>query len=110
MHDIIVEQQSAVTGIQQLIRQFRFVFPDDTPPGLPPDRGISHAIPLQADATVPASKVYRLSKPQKEEMVSQINSLLRTAGSGHPHHHMVAPFSLLKRKMVACACVLIIEQ
>ena len=40
------------------------------------DRGINHAISVQADQPPPRSKVYRLSKPQREEMEAQVKTLL----------------------------------
>ena len=76
LQDVFVEQQSTVAGIQELVQQFSSVFPEDMPAGLPPDRGISHAIPMQTDSVPPAQKPYRLSKPQREEMEKQITSLL----------------------------------
>ena len=76
LQDVFVEQQSTVAGIQELVQQFSSVFPQDMPAGLPPDRGISHAIPMQTDTVPPAQKPYRLSKPQREEMERQINGLL----------------------------------
>ena len=76
LQNVFVEQQSTVHGIQELVQQFQSVFADDIPDGLPPDRGISHAIPVMPDQAPPASKVYRLSKPQREEMEKQIKSLL----------------------------------
>ena len=77
LQDVFIEQQSTVSGIQELVQQFQSVFPVEMPAGLPPDRGISHAIPLQTNQPPPASKVYRLSKPQREEMDKQIKSLLK---------------------------------
>ena len=76
LQDVFVEQQSAVKGIQELIKQYQVVFSEDIPAGLPPDRGIHHAIPTEPGAKAPASKVYRLSKPQREEMERQIRTLL----------------------------------
>ena len=77
LQDVFIEQQSSVSGIQELVQQFQSVFPVEMPAGLPPDRGISHAIPMQTNQPVPASKMYRLSKPQREEMDRQVKSLLK---------------------------------
>ena len=72
--DVFVEHQSAVHSIKELVAQFSSVFSE--PAGLPPDRGITHAIPMQPNHAVPANKTYRLSKPQREEMESQVKAML----------------------------------
>ena len=73
---LFVEQGSVVPEIRSLVKQFATVFPEDVPAGLPIDRGIAHAIPLQPGHSIPAAKTYRLSKPQREEMEAQIKNLL----------------------------------
>ena len=78
LQKVFIEQQSAVQGIRELVHEFSVVFLEDLPAVLPPDRGLGHAIPLQQNASVPASKIYRLSKPQREEMERQIKALLLT--------------------------------
>ncbi len=74
---LFVEQDSARQEIKELVQQYAVVFPDDMPEHLPPERDVSHAIPLQPGASVPANKTYRLSKPQREEMERQIQNLLK---------------------------------
>ena len=72
-------QASGNWCMHRFAQQFQSVFPVEMPAssaGLPPDRGISHAILMQTNQPVPASKMYRLSKPQREEMDRQIKSLL----------------------------------
>ena len=76
LQNVFIEQQSTVQGIQEVVQQYQSVFPEEIPTGLPPDRGISHAIPVQTNSPPPASKLYRLSKPQREEMERQISQLL----------------------------------
>ena len=94
LQDVFVEQQSTVQGIRELVQQFKMVFPEDMPAGLPPDRGIRHTISMPTDHVPPASRVYRLSKPQREEMEQQIQSLLKSWSWIRPSSSPYAPFFL----------------
>ena len=76
LDSIFVEQQSAVQGIRELVMQHSSALLDTMPLGLPPDRGITRAIPLLRTATVLSSKVYQMSKPSREEMAALIKQLL----------------------------------
>ena len=76
MEAMFVEQQSAVQGIRELVQQFQSVFPVTVPAGLPPERDIAHAIPLQPNSQIPATKLRRLTWAQEQEMISQVKTLL----------------------------------
>jgi 8-oxo-dGTP pyrophosphatase MutT (NUDIX family) len=48
----------------------------ELPPGLPPDRGISHTIPLLPGAGTPCRPMYRLSPGELLEVTAQVKHLL----------------------------------
>jgi hypothetical protein len=61
--------------VRALVEEFGEVF-RTVPPGLPPDRGIGHTIPLESGHSPPWRPVYRLSVPEKEELSKQLKELL----------------------------------
>ena len=63
---------SVMTAIKE---EFSDVF-EPPPPGLPPDRGIGHMIPLQPDHKPPYRQPYRLSPLEIAEVKKQIAHLL----------------------------------
>jgi hypothetical protein len=62
LEDIITPLPCAITN---LLQEFKDVFPDEIPPGLPPLRGIEHQIDLISDASLPNRAAYRIN-PEKE--------------------------------------------
>ena len=74
--DIKVEQADLADDIKALVNEYRVVFPDKVPEGLPPRRRISHAIPMQAGVTPVAQRGRRLSYAQEQEMLKQVKDLL----------------------------------
>jgi hypothetical protein len=61
--------------VQQVLDEYKDVF-EDLPPGLPPERGIGHAIPVQPGEKPPFRPMYRLSPSETQEMKTQIADLL----------------------------------
>ncbi|XP_057789811.1 uncharacterized protein LOC131006667, partial [Salvia miltiorrhiza] len=57
-------------------REFDDVFPDDTPAGLPPIRGIEHQIDFVPGATLPNRPAYRTNPEETKELERQIGELL----------------------------------
>ena len=67
--------------VKDLVHEFHGVFPKELPAGLPPARTTFHTIPLKPDAGPPPKRaMYRLSKPEREEVKKQITELL---AAGH---------------------------
>jgi hypothetical protein len=72
---------SAVTSVtdhpevRQLLTEFDDVFPDDLPPGLPPQREIDHKIELEAGSTPPTKAPYRMSPLELNELKKQLAEL-----------------------------------
>ena len=63
--------------VQVILEQYRDVFPDELPAGLPPERSVYQTIPLEdSNAVPPARKSYRLSQPELQECKQQLTALL----------------------------------
>ena len=63
-------------ALSELLREFASVFPQELPPGLPPERAVSHTIPIVEGATPPSRPIYRLSPAERIEVEKQIAYLL----------------------------------
>ncbi|KAJ9519121.1 hypothetical protein QJQ45_007673 [Haematococcus lacustris] len=60
--------------LDALLAEYSDVFTPLT--GLPPDRPVGHTIPLEPGNRPPATPMYRLSKPEHDELKQQIQDLL----------------------------------
>jgi hypothetical protein len=52
----------------ELLDEFQDLFPDELPAGLPPKRNVDHEIPLQPESSPASRPIYRLSRPELEEL------------------------------------------
>ena len=64
---------------RQLLEEYKDVFPDDLPAGLPPYREVDHRIELIPGSTPPSRPTYRLSPSELTELRKQLTDLT-TAG------------------------------
>ena len=64
------------SNMAAVIMEFRDVFPDDLPPGLPPKRSIEHHILVYPNSTPIAKKQYRVPLHYLDEWKKQIQQLL----------------------------------
>ena len=55
-----------------LLQEFKDVFPDELPPGLPPLRGIEHRIDLILGAPLPNKAPYRVNTEETKEIQRQV--------------------------------------
>lgn len=62
--------------VNQLLDEYRDVFPDDLPKGLPPPREIDHRIVLEAGAQPTSKAPYRMSQAELDELRRQLDDLL----------------------------------
>ncbi|XP_056695519.1 uncharacterized protein [Spinacia oleracea] len=60
----------------QFDRDFKDVFPDELPPGLPPIRGIEHQIDLIPGTSLPNKAAYRCNPEETKELQKQIDELV----------------------------------
>ncbi|XP_074288812.1 uncharacterized protein LOC141613967 [Silene latifolia] len=63
-------------GVQELLEEFRDVFPDKLPDGLPPLRGIEHQIDLIPGAALPNKPAYRCNLEEAKELQRQVQELI----------------------------------
>jgi len=61
---------------QSLLREFKDMFPNGLPLGLPPFRGINHQIDLLLGATLPNKLAYRCNPNESKELQRQVQELL----------------------------------
>ncbi|XP_074265604.1 uncharacterized protein LOC141588046 [Silene latifolia] len=62
--------------VQELLEEFRDVFPDELPDGLPPLRGIEHQIDLIPGAALPNKPAYRCNPEEAKELQRQVQELI----------------------------------
>jgi hypothetical protein len=87
-----------------LLQEFDDVFPDDTPSGLPPLRGIEHQIDFVPGASIPNRPAYR-SNPEER----QVDELMEKGYIRESMTPMPYPCCLCLRRMEHGGCVLIAE-
>ncbi|MCO5594840.1 hypothetical protein L7F22_048874 [Adiantum nelumboides] len=62
--------------IREIMTDFKNVFPDDLPPGLPPSGGVDHGIELVAGSQPFSKQPYRFSKTKEDEIQRQLKDYL----------------------------------
>ncbi|CAO2822571.1 unnamed protein product [Amaranthus hypochondriacus] len=62
--------------LKELLEEFKDVFPNDLPKGLPPIRGIEHVIDLIPGAPLPNKAAYRCNLEESKEIERQVNELI----------------------------------
>lgn len=62
--------------VAELLVEYKDVFPDDLPPGLPPIRGIEHQIDLVPGMPLPNKAAYRCNPEETKELQRQIDELV----------------------------------
>ena len=63
--------------LRDLIDQYKDVFPEELPLGLPPVRGIEHQIDLVPGASLPNKPAYRTNPMETKELQRQIEELMQ---------------------------------
>jgi len=69
-------QASLSLGMEQLLKEYDDVFPQDIPYGLPPQRGIEHNIDLIPGASLPNRPTYRSNPEEIKEIQKQVEKIL----------------------------------
>ena len=66
----------AAANVEAILSDYGDRFVEKLPPGLPPSRGVDHAIPLKPGATPPFKPMFRLSYAELDEMKKQLQDLI----------------------------------
>ncbi|CAI7826561.1 unnamed protein product [Closterium sp. NIES-54] len=62
--------------LQELLKRYPGIFPDDLPEGLPPQRAHDHSIELEPGAQPTVLRHFRLTQPELDELRKQLDYLL----------------------------------
>ncbi|CAI7847055.1 unnamed protein product [Closterium sp. NIES-54] len=68
--------EAVPAGLQDLLKRFPGIFPDDLPEGLPPQRAHDHRIELEPKAQPTIQRQFRLTQPELDELRKQLDYLL----------------------------------
>jgi hypothetical protein len=82
----------------KLEKEFRDVFPDELPAGLPPEREVDHKIELVPGSTPPSRPTYRLSATELAELKKQLEELVRAGFIQASKSPFGAPILFVKKK------------
>jgi len=77
--DILIsanDMTSLLSVVSHLLQDYGDVFPEETPVGLPPIRGIEHQIDLIPGAALPNRPPYRTNPEERKEIQRQVRELL----------------------------------
>src|SRR3954451_8392215 len=90
--------QSIDPRIRSLLDEFKDVFPEDLPEGLPPRRDVDHRIELVPGSTPPTRPTYRMSPPELDELKKQVADLLAKGFIQPSKSPFGAPVLFVKKK------------
>ncbi|XP_056852807.1 uncharacterized protein LOC130502014, partial [Raphanus sativus] len=84
--------------LSSLLQEYKDIFPEDNPIGLPPIRGIEHQIDFVPGATLPNRPSYRTNPVETKELQKQVEELME---KGHIRESMspcAVPVLLVPKK------------
>ena len=96
----LVDELAAVNhpSLKRLLAEFRDVFPDDLPSGLPPKRDVDHRIELEVGSTPPTKAPYRMSPIELDELKRQLAELISKGFIQPSKSPFGAPVLFVKKK------------
>ncbi|XP_057250700.1 uncharacterized protein LOC130591405 [Beta vulgaris subsp. vulgaris] len=84
--------------LETLMHEFKDVFPEELPQGLPPLRGIEHAIDLVLGAPLPNKPAYRCDPVASKELQRQIEELIERGYVRESMNPCAVPALLVPKK------------
>ena len=94
----INSQPKEATVATSVLKQYRDVFPDELPPGLPPSREVDHRIELIPGSVPPSRPTIRLSATELEELKKQLAELTAAGFIRPSKSPFGAPILFVKKK------------
>ena len=83
---------------RRALTDFHQVFPEELPPGLPPQREVDHRIELFAGSNPPSRPTFRLSATELEELKKQLEELTKAGFIRPSKSPFGAPILFVKKK------------
>lgn len=83
---------------KEMLEEFRDVFPDELPSGLPPSREVDHKIELVPGAVPPSRPTIRLSPTELDELKKQLEELVKAGFIRPSKSPFGAPILFVKKK------------
>jgi len=99
-HEPTEAKDSSHPLLVPLLKDYKHVFPNEVPHGLPPKRSIQHKIDLIPGATLPNKPVYRINPQETQEVQWQVDELLAKGLIRETLAHVSCWPCLFLRKMV----------
>jgi hypothetical protein len=96
LHHLSVSHDDAFR--RRVLTEFKDVFPDDLPAGLPPSREVDHRIELTHGATPPSRPTFRLSATELTELKKQLEELSKQGFIQPSKSPFGAPILFVKKK------------
>src|SRR6202163_2243704 len=88
-------------AVQSLLQKYSDVFPDDLPPGLPPERDVDHRIELIPGSEPPVRSPYRMSIAEQDEIKKQLAELIDKGHIRVSKSQYRSPVLFVKKKDVS---------
>ncbi|XP_024010472.1 uncharacterized protein LOC112085485 [Eutrema salsugineum] len=91
-------EQEIPSTLKHVLQEYRDVFPEENPEGLPPIRGIEHQIDFIPGASLPNKPAYRTNPVETKELEKQVTELMK---KGHVRESMspcAVPVLLVPKK------------
>jgi RNase H-like domain found in reverse transcriptase/Reverse transcriptase (RNA-dependent DNA polymerase)/Aspartyl protease len=85
-------------ALQATLEEYKDVFPEDLPAGLPPERGVVHEINLQPGKEPPVGVTYRMSPLELQEVEKQLEDLLEKRLIRPSNSPYAAPILFVRKK------------
>jgi hypothetical protein len=85
-------------NVSNLLKEFHDVFPNELPSHLPPDKGVTHTIPIPDGQVPPIKPMYRLSPVEREEGTKTLQALLEKGFIEPSSSNFASPILFVKKK------------
>ena len=81
-----------------LLQEFKDVFPEEIPSGLPPIKGIEHQIDLVLGASIPNKPAYKSNPEESKELQRQVEELMSKGYISESMSPCAVPILLVPKK------------